>query len=91
MSPRAIDLSLLSGVAAVTGIDIGSLGELISNPQSRIATLRLSLAWTILSRCVGQAMPDGSLLPDEVAAFSASVAGTKYTDPSKQNSNYDLI
>jgi hypothetical protein len=81
VSAQAIDQNRLHSISGATGILAPKLQELFLNPKTRTATIRLYLAWIILSRCGLQ--ENYSLLPAEVATFAAAMAGGENTSTSK--------
>ncbi|KAF2805767.1 uncharacterized protein BDZ99DRAFT_466681 [Mytilinidion resinicola] len=76
VDPVMVDESEFQDVARVTGIRSMTLCDMLLNPQTRIATIRLFLSYAILSRCGGQGGAGASLLPPEVGLFADTLAGT---------------
>ncbi|RYN48904.1 hypothetical protein AA0118_g11629 [Alternaria tenuissima] len=60
-------------LATATGTSSARLASMLSNTSTRAETLRLILAWIVLSRCTGGR--DESLLPRELAAIDMVIPG----------------
>ncbi|RYN16938.1 hypothetical protein AA0113_g11301 [Alternaria arborescens] len=60
-------------LATATGTSSTRLASMLSNTSTRAETLRLILAWIVLSRCTGGR--DESLLPRELAAIDMVIPG----------------
>jgi hypothetical protein len=71
-----LDQNKVRDAATAVGISAANLQELILEPSSRTAALRLYIAWVVLSRSDGHGKSSPSLLPNEVAAFTALIAGS---------------
>ncbi|KAF2489448.1 hypothetical protein BU16DRAFT_567622 [Lophium mytilinum] len=75
VDPVMVDESEFQDVARATGIRSMALCDMLLNPRTRIATIRLFLSYAILSRCGGQGGAGASLLPPEVGLFADTLAG----------------
>ncbi|KAH6642852.1 hypothetical protein C7974DRAFT_111807 [Boeremia exigua] len=71
-SSADVNEAVVRDVAAITGSSVGVLTNLLSDPTKRDGALRSIVAAVILTRCTGDRYP--SLLPDEAAALSSSMA-----------------
>jgi hypothetical protein len=80
MQPGMVDLGAIQQLAQATKISAVRLQEAILNPQSRVAAIRLYLSWVVLSRCGIAADARDSLLPPEVALFSAQLGDENSSD-----------
>lgn len=65
-------------VAALTGVSAAALGKALEDPLVRDNALRSIVSSMILTRCTGERSP--SLLPNDVAALSASIAASNGTN-----------
>lgn len=70
---RGIGGAELTALAAATNLDPSVVETMLANPSTRSDTIRLFIAWAILSRCEGQRQP--TLLPCELAPILETVAG----------------
>lgn len=71
----------LSELSVATGVSTAVLADRLSDPSTRPDTLRLVIAWVLLSRCTGGRKT--SLLPEKLAMLEASIPGKDGTKPSK--------
>jgi hypothetical protein len=70
-------------LATATGTSSARLASMLSNTSTRAETLRLILAWIVLSRCTGGR--DESLLPRELAAIDMVIPGKDGSNTGKFN------
>lgn len=71
----------LRDLATATGVSTAALASSLSDPSTRPDTLRLIVAWALLSRCAGERK--ASLLPGELAALEGLILGKDSINPSK--------
>lgn len=70
-------------LATATGTSSARLASMLSNTSTRAETLRLILAWIVLSRCTGGR--NESLLPGELAAIDMAIPGRDGSNAGKFN------
>ncbi|KAL6153522.1 hypothetical protein ACJBU6_08667 [Exserohilum turcicum] len=71
----------LSELSVATGVSTAVLADRLSDPSTRPDTLRLVIAWVLLSRCTGGRKT--SLLPEKLAMLEASIPGKDGTKPTQ--------
>ncbi|CAN9325452.1 unnamed protein product [Alternaria alternata] len=69
----SVSQARMGQLATATGTSSARLASMLSNTTTRAETLRLILAWIVLSRCSGGR--DESLLPRELAAIDMVIPG----------------
>ena len=69
----SINQANMKELAIATGTSSSVLASMLSNISTRAETLRLIVAWSVLSRCTGERVE--SLLPGELAPLALSVPG----------------
>ncbi|KAI4610561.1 uncharacterized protein J4E87_010737 [Alternaria ethzedia] len=69
----SINQTNMKELAIATGTSSSVLASMLSNISTRAETLRLIVAWNVLSRCTGERVE--SLLPGELAPLASAVPG----------------
>ncbi|KAB2099498.1 hypothetical protein AG0111_0g12407 [Alternaria gaisen] len=69
----SVNQANMGQLATATGTSSARLASMLSNTSTRAETLRLILAWIVLSRCTGGR--NESLLPGELAAIDMAIPG----------------
>ena len=69
----SINQANMRELAIATGTSSSALASMLSNISTRAETLRLIVAWSVLSRCTGERAE--SLLPGELAPLASAVPG----------------
>lgn len=69
-----INEAALRNVTSATGLSSSVLTDTLINPITRPDTLRLIVAWVVLSKCTGGR--NAGLLPSHLAILSAAMPGT---------------
>jgi hypothetical protein len=69
----AMKESMVSELAALTGLRPSTLLGMFVNPSTRQAAIRLYIGWVATTRCSGDRYP--SLLPDEIARLTVNMPG----------------
>jgi len=69
----SINQANMKELAIATGTSSSVLASMLSNISTRADTLRLIVAWSVLSRCTGERVE--SLLPGELAPLASAVPG----------------
>ncbi|KAI4648334.1 hypothetical protein J4E93_004746 [Alternaria ventricosa] len=69
----SINQASMRELAIATGTSSSVLASMLSNISTRAETLRLIVAWSVLSRCTGERVE--SLLPGELAPLASAVPG----------------
>ena len=69
----SINQANMKELAIATGTSSSVLASMLSNVSTRAETLRLIVAWNVLSRCTGERAE--SLLPGELAPLASAVPG----------------
>jgi hypothetical protein len=87
VNANVVDQSKLKDIAGATGLSTSKLEEMLCKPHSRMAAVRLYLAWVNLSRCGTQKTAGGFFLPGEVASFATFLSGVDCENTGKLISN----
>jgi hypothetical protein len=69
----SINQANMAELAIATGTSSATLASMLSDTATRAETLRLIIAWIVLSRCTGER--NESLLPGELATIAAGIPG----------------
>jgi len=69
----SINQASMEELATATGTSSSVLASMLSSISTRAETLRLIVAWSVLSRCTGERVQ--SLLPGELALVASAVPG----------------
>lgn len=89
--PELVDETEVFELAQATGMPAATVRNLLLNPSTRIAAIRLYLAQLILSSCEGQYDSHASFLPHEIAALAASLSATENTKLGKTRAHIGNI
>jgi hypothetical protein len=85
----SINQAKMRELATATGTSSSVLASKLSNISTRAETLRLIVAWIILSRCAGER--DKSFLPEELATIASAIPGRNGNNAGKSSfSRIDL-
>jgi hypothetical protein len=78
-----INQASMGELAVATGTSPTMLASMLSNTSTRAETLRLIVAWVVLSRCTGER--NESLLPGYLAMIATSIPGRDGNNAGKLN------
>jgi hypothetical protein len=82
----SINQADMGELAAATGTSSAMLASMLSNISTRAETLRLVVAWVVLSRCTGER--NESLLPEELATIATAIPGRDSNNVGKFNLSF---
>lgn len=85
----SINQASMKELTIATGTSSSVLANMLSNISTRTETLRLIVAWSVLSRCTGER--DESLLPGELAPLASAVPGRDGKNAGRFISNFRIL
>jgi hypothetical protein len=90
VDPKVVDEAGLVELASALGISTSGIVDLLLNPATRMAVLRIYLGYLILSRCDGQPNTKLSFLPSEVSVLAVSDGGARANTAGKSDFEADV-